>query len=194
MGKKVGVVLSGCGVYDGAEIHESVITLLALDAEVGLVNGSSFRVVALDEFFLGYKKLDLRPSELVKWVRFRPPGDGAKFNFEKVSKRTHLDIASVNTAISLKLVGGRLTGVHVSAGGVAPIPRLLERTMAVLEGREPTADAARAAAETARAEIAPITDVRGSAEYKKLLLGQLMLAHFQVLFNVDAGQFVDIPA
>ena len=31
MGKKVGVVLSGCGVYDGAEIHESVITLLALD-------------------------------------------------------------------------------------------------------------------------------------------------------------------
>jgi len=31
MSKKVGVVLSGCGVYDGAEIHESVITLLAID-------------------------------------------------------------------------------------------------------------------------------------------------------------------
>ena len=31
MGKKIGVVLSGCGVYDGAEIHESVITLLAID-------------------------------------------------------------------------------------------------------------------------------------------------------------------
>ena len=31
MGKKIGVVLSGCGVYDGAEIHESVVTLLAID-------------------------------------------------------------------------------------------------------------------------------------------------------------------
>jgi enhancing lycopene biosynthesis protein 2 len=31
MGKKVGVILSGCGVYDGAEIHETVVTLLALD-------------------------------------------------------------------------------------------------------------------------------------------------------------------
>jgi xanthine dehydrogenase small subunit len=58
--------------------------------------------------------------------------------------------------------------------------------MAVLEGSEPTSATALAAAETARSEISPITDVRGSAEYKRLLLGQLVLAHFHVLFGLEA--------
>jgi len=176
-------------LVNASPIGDMTITLLALGAEVGLFNGSGHRVVPLDEFFLGYKNLDLRPAELVEWVRFIPPGEGAKFNFEKVSKRTHLDIASVNSAISVKLTGGRLTGVRISAGGVAPIPMKLAQTMAVLEGKEPSADTARAAAETARSEISPISDVRGSAEYKRLLLGQLVLAHFQVLFEIGADQF-----
>jgi xanthine dehydrogenase small subunit len=181
-------------LVNASPIGDMTITLLALAAEVGLVAGSVHRVVPLDEFFLGYKKLDLRPAELVEWVRITPPGAGAMFNFEKVSKRTHLDIASVNTAISVKLNGGRLTRVRISAGGVAPIPRMLERTMAALEGREPTIETARAAAHTAGSEVSPITDVRGSAEYKKLLLGQLVLAHFEVLFQVGADQFAEAGA
>jgi xanthine dehydrogenase small subunit len=64
--------------------------------------------------------------------------------------------------------------------------------MAALEGREPTIETARAAAHAAGSEVSPITDVRGSAEYKKLLLGQLVLAHFQVLFEVGADQFAGI--
>jgi xanthine dehydrogenase small subunit len=181
-------------LVNASPIGDMTMILLALDARVGLVADGHHRVVPLDEFFLGYKKLDLRPAELVEWVRFTPPGARAMFNFEKVSKRTHLDIASVNTAISLRLARGRLTGVHLSAGGVGPIPMKLERTMAALEGREPTPTTALAAAETARSEISPITDVRGSAEYKKLLLGQLVLAHFQVLFQVDVGQFAEAGA
>ena len=66
--------------------------------------------------------------------------------------------------------------------------------MAVLEGREPTLATVLAAAETARSEVSPITDVRGTAEYKRLLLGQLVLAHFQVLFQVDAEQFAEARA
>jgi xanthine dehydrogenase small subunit len=64
----------------------------------------------------------------------------------------------------------------------------------VLAGRTADADAARAAAAAARAEVAPISDVRGSAEYKRLLLGQLVLAHFNVLFNLEAGLMEEVPA
>ena len=181
-------------LVNASPIGDMTITLLALDAEVGLLAGRNHRVVALGEFFLGYKTIDLRPAELVEWVRFQPGESRRLFNFEKVSKRTHLDIASVNTAISLRLDGGRLANVQLSAGGVAPIPMKLVRTMTVLEGREPTLETARAAAETARSEVSPITDVRGSADYKRLLLGQLVLAHFQVLFRVDAAQVSEASA
>lgn len=176
-------------LVNASPIGDMTMIFLALDAEVGLVADDDHRVVPLDEFYLGYKKLDLRPAELVEWVRFSVADDKVLFNFEKVSKRTHLDIASVNTAISLTLSAGRLAHVHLSAGGVGPIPMKLERTIAELEGREPTTETAFAAAAVARAEISPITDVRGTAEYKKLLLGQLVLAHFQVLFKVEIGQF-----
>ena len=181
-------------LVNASPIGDMTITLLALDAEVGLAAGGNQRVVPLGDFFLGYKKLDLRPAELVEWVRFQTGESQHLFNFEKVSKRTHLDIATVNTAISLRLDGVRLADVHLSAGGVAPIPMKLERTMAVLEGREPSLATVLAAAETARSEVSPITDVRGSAEYKRLLLGQLVLAHFQVLFQVDAEQFAEARA
>jgi len=63
----------------------------------------------------------------------------------------------------------------------------LPQTADYLCGREPTAETAIMAADVARSEITPISDVRGSAEYKRLLLGQLILAHFNVLFDVEEG-------
>jgi xanthine dehydrogenase small subunit len=63
----------------------------------------------------------------------------------------------------------------------------LPQTADFLVGREPSAETAIAAAAFARAEVAPISDVRGSADYKRLLLGQLILAHFNVLFGVEEG-------
>ena len=67
--------------------------------------------------------------------------------------------------------------------GLRPGPRTAE----YLCGREPTADTALGAATIARGEVAPISDVRGSADYKSLLLGQLVLAHFNALFGIEDG-------
>ncbi|MFV2072756.1 MAG: FAD binding domain-containing protein [Thermoanaerobaculales bacterium] len=177
----------GGNLVNASPIGDMSIILLALDAEIGLLHGGNRRNVPLSEFFLGYKTLNLDPGELVEWVRFPVVGDHRIFNFEKVSKRTHLDIASVNTAISLQLENGRIVSGVVSAGGVAPIPMRLAQTGAFLGGREPTLETAHGTAETARTEVSPISDVRGSAEYKSLLLGQLILAHFHVLFGFDKG-------
>jgi xanthine dehydrogenase small subunit len=170
------------------------VILLALDAEIGLIGGHARRSLPLRDFFLGYKELDLQPGELVEWVRFAAPGDGAHFNFEKVSKRTHLDIASVNTAASLRIDEGRIVHACLAAGGVAPIPTQLPRTADYLCGRKPSAETAIAAAAFACAEVAPISDVRGSADYKRLLLGQLVLAHFNVLFGIEEGLVAEASA
>ena len=174
-------------IVNASPIGDMTVALLALDAEIGLVTGKNHRVSALREFFVGYKDLDLRPGELVEWVRFPTPEREALFNFEKVSKRTHLDIASVNTAMSVRVVDKRIQTACLSAGGVAPIPKQLRATGEFLVGREPNAETALAAAEIARSEATPISDVRGSADYKRLLLSQLVLAHFSVLFGLGAA-------
>ncbi len=181
-------------LVNASPIGDMTVVLLALEAELGLRGPSGRRSLPLNAFFLGYKRLDLRPGELVDSLRISADRRDARFNFEKVSKRTHLDIASVNTAISLRLEGGRIAGAALAAGGVAPVPRRLPRTEAVLSGRAPDAATAHAAAAAARAEVAPISDVRGSADYKRLLLGQLVLAHFHVLFGLEDGLFAEASA
>jgi len=181
-------------IVNASPIGDMTIALLALDAEIGLIGGRKRRTMPLRHFFLEYKEIDLRPGELVEWVRFPADRDGYFFHFEKVSKRTHLDIASVNTAVSLRLDGGCIADACLAVGGVAPIPKQLPRTSAYLCGREPTSSTALGAAAIARSEVAPISDVRGSAEYKSLLLGQLVLAHFNALFGVEQGLLTEATA
>ncbi len=176
-------------IVNASPIGDMTIVLLALGAEIELHDGGRQRRLPLDRFFLGYKTLDLRPGERVASLRFPTPGSGHAFNFEKVSKRTHLDIATVNTALAVTVADGRIAEARLAAGGVAPVPMVLERASAAMIGRPTDAATASAAAAAARAEVSPISDVRGSAGYKRLLLGQLVLAHFQRLFGLG-GELV----
>jgi xanthine dehydrogenase small subunit len=103
----------------------------------------------------------------------------AVFNFEKVSKRTHLDIASVNCACLLHMnEEGIVEAMHLSAGGVAPFPKYLDRTVTFLVNKKVSAEVLKEAISTMNGEVAPISDARGTADYKRLLLRQLFLAHF----------------
>ena len=65
---------------------------------------------------------------------------------------------------------------------VIPIPFFLDQTASILKGQKVTATIVRQAAATAQGEIAPISDIRGSATYKRLLLRQLIVAHFLAFF------------
>jgi xanthine dehydrogenase small subunit len=153
--------------------------LLALGAVLGLNNGKAVREVPLERFFQGYKRLDLKPGERLQWIVL--PREQGRFSFEKVSRRRHLDIASVNSAAWITLRGDRVVKARLAAGGVAPIPLLLSRASAYLEGQELGDEQIEQALDLAQEEIAPISDVRGGEQYKRLLLRQLLLAHFQKL-------------
>ncbi len=177
---------------NASPIGDMTAIFMALDAELELIGDGGRRRLPLRSFYLGYKSLDLRPGELVESIRIRRR-PGLLFNFEKVSKRTHLDIASVNSAAALRLENGVIVSAGLSAGGVAPVPLALVATEALLIGRAPDAETARTAARCAADEATPIDDVRGSADYKRLLLRQLVLAHFQVLLGL-ADELLEVPA
>jgi xanthine dehydrogenase small subunit len=73
---------------------------------------------------------------------------------------------------------------HVSAGGVAPIPLYLRETSSFLVGRTVNEETIEKANEIMQLEIAPISDVRGTEAYKRLLLRQLFHAHFVEMLDL----------
>jgi xanthine dehydrogenase small subunit len=170
-------------LVNASPIGDLTIFFLGLNATVLLKkeNGSS-RSIALREFYKGYKTLDKHEEEYIEHIQFEKVDDLTVFNFEKVSKRTYLDIASVNSAMQIKLDGDQITTIHLSAGGVGPVPTYLKATCEFLLGKTLTIDHVTKALEVMQNEVAPISDARGTAGYKKLLLRQLVYAHFIKLF------------
>jgi xanthine dehydrogenase small subunit len=178
----------GGNLVNASPIGDFTIMLLALGAVLGIRapavgpgRSPALRELPLRDFYRGYKKLDLAEGEILEWVAFDVAPD-AGFHFEKVGRRQHLDIASVNTAVFLRREGQRIAEARLAAGGVAPVPLLLARASACLAGRDAGREglgrAASAALALAQEEITPISDVRGGAQYKRRLLKHLLVASF----------------
>jgi xanthine dehydrogenase small subunit len=176
----------GGNFVNASPIGDMTIFFMALNSDLTLIgqNGSE-RIIPLRSFFSGYKTYDLSDGELIKSISFKTPDQNSKFNFEKVSKRTHLDIASVNTAISIKVINNSIEEAHVAIGGVAAIPKYLKKTSDFLIGKSPNNTTIVKAQLILQDEISPISDVRGSSEYKRLLARQLFFAHFIELFKSE---------
>ena len=169
----------GGNIVNASPIGDMTIWFLAMDATVVLQNGIT-REVALKDFFQGYKKLAKTSEEIIEKIRFKKPAVHSFFNFEKVSKRMTLDIATVNTALYMEIVDGIITVAHVSAGGVAPIPLYMKNLSSCLINKTlPFDDESVEELDfILQSEISPLTDVRGSEEYKRMLLRQLFHDHF----------------
>lgn len=171
---------------NASPIGDFTIFFLALDAKIDLTPNPSpkergFRTLPLRKFYKGYKQLDKKPDEIITKISFELPTKNSYFNFEKVSKRTNLDIASVNSAIFLQMNNDIIEIAGLSAGGVGPVPMYLQKTSEHLTGKKITEELIEEAIEVMQTEISPISDARGSKEYKTLLLGQLIKAHLTPL-------------
>ncbi len=170
-------------IANGSPIGDFTIILLAMKAKLTLTNKTNTsRQVALKGFYLGYKTLDKKADEIISEITFELPTHGSQFNFEKVCKRQYLDIASVNTACTIKTNGNTIMDADVSIGGVGPIPKYLTETSTFLINKSIDVSTIKQAEQILQTELAPISDARGTIEYKRLLARQLFFAHFIALF------------
>lgn len=176
---------------NASPIGDMSAIFLALDATLLIAKGDNSRKVKLKDFFLDYKKIDLKDGESIAKLWFSLPSKDSHFNFEKVSKRKHLDIATANTAIHIEVKDNKVVKCDLSVGGVAAIPKYLNKTCEFLIGKTLGADVLMQTIEVMNTEISPISDVRGTAEYKRLLANQLLKAHFIKLFPKQI-KFADI--
>jgi len=157
-------------IANGSPIGDTLPYLFVAGAMLEMNNGT--RSVPIDRFYLGYRKFDLQPDEIITRVRIGIVRDTLKLY--KVSRRKDLDISAFTAAIRLSMTGDRIDRAAIAYGGVAPTVIRLPRTEAFLAGKSATLDTFEHAGRIARDEIKPISDVRGSAGYRLQLAENIM--------------------
>ncbi len=163
----------GGNIVNGAPIGDLTVTMMAMGATLHIDNNGLKREVNLRDFYTGYKKTDLKEGEILEFLSFNLPGKNTHFNFEKVSKRTYLDIAVVNSAMRLEMDGDSISEAILVTGGVGATVRFLDKTCDFLKGQKLSNDTFKKANEIAQSEISP----RSRAEYKRLLVKTQLFNH-----------------
>ena len=101
----------------------------------------------------------------------RPAGSGA--HYLRFIPRNEMDIAVVSAGAWVQLDGDKITGARIALGAVAPTPLYVEAAGAALVGQTAGEEAYEAAAAHSVAAASPITDMRGTIEYRQHLSGVL---------------------
>ena len=166
-------------IANGSPIGDAMPALFVLGAEIELAGrGESSRRVDINDFYTGYRATVMRPDELIARVHIPLPSPNELFKLYKVSKRHDLDISSFTAAFYATLrEGGVIDRIRIAYGGVGPVILRLPKTEAFLTGQPMNDDTMGAAGELARTEITPISDVRGSTEFR-LQLGENIIRRF----------------
>jgi xanthine dehydrogenase FAD-binding subunit len=150
--------------------------LVALDAEVELMSRVGDRRMPVRDFITGPGRTRLEPGEIVAAVRVRRDGGWTVQHFEKVGLRDALACALVSLAALLRLdEDGRVTHASLAWGSVGPTVLRCPDAEACLTGRPLSGPVLREAAALVRRAVAPISDVRANAEYRRRVAGSLLL-------------------
>lgn len=138
---------------------------LALDAEVALASAAGARTLPASAFVLGNRRTARRPDELLTAIRVPRPGGAARSAFLKLGARRYLVISIVMVAAAATVdAAGRIATARIAVGACSPVPVRL----ATLEARLVGTRADPALVEPADLDpIAPIDDVRGTADYRR---------------------------
>lgn len=172
----------GGNIMNASPVGDMTILLLALESQLILQEGDKTRTVPITSFFKGYKQLDKANSEVLTEILIPVLLPDTKIHFEKVSKRKCLDIASINMAAKVKCKDGFMEDIVLAIGGVAPVPLFLKNTGDFLRRQSVSRKLIENAIHLLQKEISPISDVRGTKEYKRLLARQLFITSFVKLF------------
>ena len=168
----------GGNVANGSPIGDSMPLLLAMGATLVLASVRGERRVALDAFYTGYRKNLLAPDEVLAFIDVPLPVAGEQLRVYKISKRQDDDISAVCLALNLRLQDGRIAAARIGAGGVAATPVRALKTETALTDQPWALASFETAAAVLVQEFTPISDMRASADYRRSVLGRLLLRYW----------------
>ncbi|MDA1096562.1 MAG: xanthine dehydrogenase family protein subunit M [Chloroflexi bacterium] len=161
----------GGNIGNGAPSGDTIPTLISLDATVTIVGPRGRREEPLEHIFASPGRLTLQPDEFLLEVHVPPPVARSSTHYLRFIPRAEMDIAVVGVGVALTLGDdARIEKVGITLASVAPTPIRAAGAEDVLRGQALTASLIREAGERAVASASPISDVRGSAEYRRELV------------------------
>jgi CO/xanthine dehydrogenase FAD-binding subunit len=167
---------------------DGVPALLVLDAEVELASRAGRRMLALKDFILGNRRIAIGAGEIVTAVRIPKASVAGPSSFQKLGARRYLVISIAMAAARVMIgSGGRVEKAAVAVGSCSAVAQRLSSLEAALVGLRPGGEVERAVEADPLAELSPIDDVRGSAEYRRA-------AAREIVSRALAGAFAGIAA
>jgi CO/xanthine dehydrogenase FAD-binding subunit len=147
--------------------NDTITPLIALQASVVLASQRGRREVALKNFFLGVRKTVMDPDEFMLEIKFPSLSPRARGAYLKIGLRRAQAISVVNTAVVVELDGAYIQNAWVTLGSVAPTIIRSVESERILQGGVFSTGRINEAAQAAMESCSPITDVRGSASYRR---------------------------
>jgi xanthine dehydrogenase small subunit len=164
----------GGNIGTASPIGDTLPILLALGAKVKLASVRGSRAMAIEDFFQDYRKTALAPDELIESIRIPKKVFDAVFFVDKISKRRDQDISSVCGAYYLEVESGVIGNARLAFGGLAAVPKRAAKAEAALNGQRLDEKTIVAAVDALSDDFKPISDCRGSAEYRTLVAKNLL--------------------
>lgn len=149
--------------------NDTITPLWALGAQVTLQSARGSRTLSFKEFFLGVRQTALEPDEMIVDIFFPAMAGHEIGTFLKLGLRRAQAISVVNVAIVLSMLADTVTQARIALGSVAPTILRAEEAERFLTGKVLTREVVTHAGKLAAQTITPISDVRGSAEYRRYM-------------------------
>jgi len=175
----------GGNIGNASPIGDTPPCLIALDAMLTLISADGEREIAIEDFFLDYRKTDLRPGEVIRSIRIPKLTTAQEFRTYKVSKRFDQDISAVIGAYRLTLDGGTVAEARIAYGGMAATPKRATAMEAALTGAVWSEAAAQIAGYKAAEDFSPMNDHRATAEYRALVAANLCTRLYRDLAGTE---------
>ncbi|HEY9678358.1 MAG TPA: FAD binding domain-containing protein [Drouetiella sp.] len=165
-------------IANASPIGDTIPFLFVVNAEIEVTGVAGSRRIKMNELYTGYKTMTLKADEMITRTFIPVPEKTEVLKLYKISKREQLDISSFSAAINLAKKDSRIESVRIAYGGIAATVVRMPKTEDYLTGKEFTLDTFEQAGKIARSEIKPLSDVRGSSDFRLQLSENILLKFF----------------
>jgi aerobic carbon-monoxide dehydrogenase medium subunit len=170
--RNMGTIGGNLAHGDAANDHPAV--MLALQATVVATGADGEREIPIDEFFYGFYQTALAPDEILTEIRLPVPAQGTGSAYHKLERKVG-DYATAGVAVQITLDKDEVVKyIGIGLTNVNPTPLRAERAEKVLFGQKLSEDLIAEAALYASEDCSPSSDLRGSEEYKRAMVGVLV--------------------
>ncbi len=165
----------GGNLYNGSPAADTIPALIAVGAKCRVAGPKGERIVAAEDFCTGPGRTVLQPDEILVEFQIPAPARHASDAYLRFIPRNEMDIAvvGVGAALTLDLADDRCIDARIALGAVGPTPIFAKEAGAALIGKKLDAAAIEKAAQAATAASSPIDDMRGTAEFRRHIVGVL---------------------